>query len=127
MDGRCQVGALAFVKEHSGADNIDTITEPGLDLLLSGRPYPLAPDNASSDFVKELLAWEKKKAEISVKGHGAKQAYIIAHCTCAGNPCAYGDHLECLRASRDTVKNWGLYDEVHIVAFDDEWKIAEID
>jgi hypothetical protein len=122
MDGRCQEKTVAFAKKLFVADYIDNITQPGMDKILAGGPHVVAPD----EFLPTLRDWVRRKADISAHGHGSAQVLITAHCGCAGNPVPYEEHLEHLRAAKESVAAWGLFQEVRTAVFDDSWNLAEV-
>jgi hypothetical protein len=111
MDGRCQEKTIAYAKDIFGADFVDSITEPGMDKLLAKG---------------ERADWIKSKAEISAKGHGSMHALITGHCSCAGNPVSYEEHLADLSAAKDAVMEWGLFGDIRTAVFGEDWQLTAI-
>lgn len=122
MDGRCQEKTVVFAKELFGADNIDTITEPGIDGLLAEGDYGAA----SAELRESLKEWVKAKAAISANGHGSKAIVITGHMECAGNPVSYDEHVANLKNAAEVVKSWELFDDIRIAAFGDDWELKEV-
>ncbi len=124
MDGPCQRKVLQFVDAEYGSDcEPDTITEPGLDKVLAGGLHAVA----SADFLPRLREWVRTKAGVSANGHGSREALIVGHCGCAGNPVSYAEHLAHLHAARTTVQDWDLFPNgVRVLAFNDRWELREI-
>ena len=112
IDGRIQAPLSEWIRERSGADYVDTVTEPGVDKRLSG-------DAA----VAEAL---RKKAVISVKAHGSRTIVVSGHADCAGNPVPDDVHrrqiAECVRV----VRSWGTGAEVVGVFVDSERRVAPV-
>lgn len=95
MDGRVQQPVSDWIKEHFGVDYVDTITEPGADVLLT-----------------ESLIWQNDKIRsrvlVSVEKHGSKAMAIVGHHDCAGNPVSMEKHKAMIKRSVAEVTSWGL-------------------
>lgn len=95
MDGRVQRPVQLWAKEHFGVDYIDTITEPGVDLLLT-----------------EHLIWQddkiKGRVDISINRHGSRQIVLVGHHDCAGNPVSEEEHREMIKKSVETILSWNF-------------------
>lgn len=120
MDGRCQQKTYALATELFGADAIDTVTEPGMNGILAGKPHPVFPESDMPTVLENI----RRKAEISAKGHGSTSCLITAHCECAGNPGELSMHEEDLVRAKETVLGWGLFERVEIAAFDEGWDVS---
>jgi carbonic anhydrase len=124
MDGRCQEKAVQYAKENLGANFIDTVTEPGIDGILSGSKHPVY---AAAGEVVRAQDFIRRKAMVSAKGHGAKKCLILAHNECAGNPVSHEQHLKDLKKAVATVRGWGLFDEIKTAVFNPEWELVSAD
>ncbi|MBD3402227.1 hypothetical protein GF420_04980 [candidate division GN15 bacterium] len=95
MDGRVQEPVSIWAKEYFGVDYVDTITEPGVDLLLT-----------------EHLIWQddkiKSRLETSVNKHGSHAVVLVGHHDCAGNPVAPDKHKQMIKESVETIRSWKL-------------------
>jgi hypothetical protein len=121
MDGRCQEKALAYAKNLFGTDFVDSITEPGIDGILSGHHSVLKADELPA-----AIEWVKAKAGISAKGHGSKKCLIVGHCECAGNQTGFEEHQQHIMEAKATIEGWELFDEVHMAVFNPDWEIVEM-
>lgn len=74
MDGRVQRPALDYLTDRFGVDNIDTITEPGINGVLSRRE-----DGATVDSIL-------RKVSLSIERHQTIGIAVAGHYDCAGNP-----------------------------------------
>lgn len=92
MDGRVQTVVTNFGKEEFNADCVDTITEAGLDGLLTKVSDP------------QLLVSITKKLLISVDNHKSKGIIVHGHEDCAGNPVNEKQHKEDIAVSVKKIK-----------------------
>lgn len=114
MDGRTQLQTNEWIREEFGVDHVDTVTEPGPDRILSD------PNDPQIDSVKIRVL-------ISVKKHGSRNVVIVSHTDCWGNPVSKEEHLDQLKRSMVTVKEWGLRANVIGIWIGEDWKVEEID
>lgn len=114
MDGRTQEPVAAWLKQTYGADYVDTITEPGPDLILAGG------DSGLIDSIHTRL-------RISVEKHGSRVVAVVAHDHCAGNPVDKMEHLRMLDQSMQRVLEWGFPVTVVGLWVDgDNWRVEKI-
>lgn len=111
MDGRTQLPVIEWVKNHSGVDYVDTITEAG--------PVKLLAENSDSTLVNSI----KKKVLLSINKHHSKSIAIVAHHDCAGNPVSKKVQLEQLKAALKTIESWDLKAETIGLWLDDKWTV----
>ena len=95
MDGRVQEPVSTWMKRQFGVDYVDTITEAGPDGILADGPL-------------DTVASIKKRAGISVNGHGSRVIVVVGHHDCAGNPGAKAKHLGHLEQAVKRVASWKL-------------------
>ena len=114
MDGRTQLQANGFLREHFGTDFVDTITEPGPVKILADA------DNTT------LLETIKTRVDISVHQHGSIGIAIVAHYDCAGNPADKDTQIKQLTKAEIYLKN--QYPTVPILKIwiGDDWKAVII-
>jgi len=74
MDGRVQIPVIDFIKQKTGVQYVDMITEAGTVKFLAEPGHPE---------MKEMI---KKSLMISIDAHKSKNVFIVAHVNCAGNP-----------------------------------------
>ncbi len=73
MDGRVQLPVIHYLQNHTSAEYIDMITEPGpVQYLAKG----------SGDHYNSIVA----RVRVSLESHKSETLAITAHFDCAGNP-----------------------------------------
>jgi len=97
-----QLPVIEWMKKNYGLDYIDTITEVGVDKIVS----------QAEDKRVELI---KSKVEISVNAHGSKIIVIAGHHDCAGNPVSKETHLEQIKNAVGVIKSWNIQSADKIV------------
>ena len=90
IDGRTQLPVIHWIKENYGAENVDMITEPGMDGLWADPKRP----------VTELV----QKLNISLNTNQAAMIFIAAHHDCRGNPVSEAEHKEHIYAGVKRLK-----------------------
>jgi len=110
MDGRTQEPGLTWMKAHTGADYVDSITFAGPDGMLEDDRHP-----HFENLMERIL--------ISRDKHGSKTLALIAHYDCAGNPGPKDMHLQQLDAAFKTLKAQNL--GMHFLALwiDENWEV----
>ena len=113
MDGRTQGPVSKWMKETFKADHVDTITIPGADRALTRGTKD------EKDSIKNMI-------NISVNKHDSEVISIIGHHDCAGNPGSKEMHIEDIKASMQTVRDW--FTSVHILGLwvGSDWKVELI-
>ena len=110
MDGRTQEPAIHWMKQRTGAEYVDSITEAGPDGLLTDPGHSLVPN------VLERI-------RISRDMHGSETLALVAHHDCAGNPGDRGMHLQHLTKAAKVLKEQEL--DMHFIALwiDENWQV----
>ncbi len=114
MDGRVQLPVIEYLKERFGVEYVDSITEPGPNLILAGRENP--------ELLESILA----RLEISVEKHGSRGIAVVGHHDCAGNPASPGEQLLHLREAVEFLR--GRYPGMEIIGLwvGGDWVVHEI-
>jgi carbonic anhydrase len=114
MDGRVQAPVLAFLRERCGAPFVDTITEPGPNLILAEQDDAL------------VLESVLRRIDISVGHHGSRHIALVGHHDCTGNPAAHevqvrqlGDGVRWLRERYPDAEVIGLW-------VNEQWQVEEL-
>jgi hypothetical protein len=114
MDGRVQLPVIKFLQERFDVEYVDSITEPGPCLILSGQQ--------DTPQVRSILA----RLRISVEKHHSVGVAVVGHHDCAGNPASRQvQHHQLL----DTVLLIrGKHAEIPVIALwvDEELRVSEI-
>lgn len=109
MDGRVQEPVAEWARREFGVQFVDTITEPGADLLLT-----------------ESLIWQSNKIKsrvlVSVEMHGSRNMAIVGHHDCAGNPVSAEKHKDLIKRSVAEVATWNLPIRVVGLWVGEDWK-----
>lgn len=113
MDGRTQNPVSNWVKSNYSVENVDMITEPGCDKVLSEKNI-------------DLIAQIKSKVEISVNAHKSSLVVVVGHHDCAANNTTKEVHLKQIQKSVNVVKSWNLPIQVIGLWVNEEWKIEQI-
>ena len=114
MDGRTQFPVNAYLRATCGVDYVDTITEPGPNLILCTR------EDAA------VLESMRRRVAISVTRHGSCCIAIVGHHDCAGNPADERTQQDHTRAAIATVRSWGLDAEVIGLWVDATWTVHPV-
>ena len=114
MDGRTQLPVIRYLQERFGAEYVDTITEPGPNLILS--------DQANSAAVDSILA----RLEISVGHHHSVGIALVGHHGCAGNPAPEPDQLAHTRSGVRFLRE--KYPDLEVLGLwvDENWEVFEL-
>lgn len=77
MDGRVQLPVLTWIKSNYPVDNVDVITEAGMDGVV-----------ARQEDLSEIL----RSVRVSVDLNKSSRLFVIGHHDCRGNPVSHEDH-----------------------------------
>jgi hypothetical protein len=114
MDGRVQVPVIRYMQMKFNAEYVDSITEPGPNLILS--------EGKDTGAVASIL----RRLKISVERHRSCAVAVVGHHDCAGNPSPPGEQN---RQTCDAVRLLaGMFPDVSIFGLwvDAEWTVHEI-
>lgn len=113
MDGRVQVPVIEWLRKHHDLDYIDSVTEPGPELVLSENS-----DNVTIESIK-------RKVEISVSRHNSNLIAVAGHMDCAGNPADSRTKQEQLTKAVGTVQSWNYDVKVIGLFVDEDWEVRQ--
>ncbi len=74
MDGRVQLPVITYLKQRFNVDHVDSITEPGPNLILAEQ---------NNYFLVQSII---DRLKISIERHKSVGVAIVGHHDCAGNP-----------------------------------------
>ena len=114
MDGRVQLPVIKYLQKRFNADYVDSITEPGPNLILS--------ENKNTISIQAIL----ERLEISVKKHNSIGVAIVGHHDCAGNPAPQNDQIVHLQRAVKLIHQ--QYEKIEIIGLwvDDNWEVHEV-
>jgi carbonic anhydrase len=111
MDGRVQLPAIFWIKANYPVDNVDVITEAGMDAVLAGQAD-----------ISEIL----RSVRISVELNKSTLLFVVGHHDCRGNPVSHQEHrahiiaaVERLRACCPSLEVSGLW-------VNEEWQVERV-
>ncbi|HSC69862.1 MAG TPA: carbonic anhydrase [Candidatus Methylomirabilis sp.] len=113
IDGRIQRPVSEWMRTHLNVQYVDTITEPGLDRLLSHG-------------TAEEIASLRKKVQISMSAHGSGAIAVVGHHDCAGNPVSRQTHLEHIQAGVRVAASWGLPVRILGLWVNEAWEVERL-
>jgi carbonic anhydrase len=115
MDGRVQLPVIDWLKKHYDLDYIDTVTEPGPELVLS--------ENSDDYTIRSI----KRKVDISVSRHNSNLIAVAGHTDCAGNPIDSRTKQGQIAKAVRTVQSWNYDVRVIGLFVDEEWEVRQIE
>ncbi|MCF7823221.1 MAG: hypothetical protein K9N35_03525 [Candidatus Marinimicrobia bacterium] len=113
MDGRVQDPVNSWMKDRTGADYIDVITEAGPDRIMGSTA------TASRLILQRIL--------VSRDTHHSTELALVAHHDCAGNPVSKEKHLKQLHRSAKILETWDLGMHIMMLWVDKHWNVELIE
>ena len=114
MDGRIQLPVIEYLKGRFCVDYVDSITEPGPNLILAQK--------TNVNVVESIF----KRIKISVDHHGSVGIAVAGHYGCAGNPSTKEEQTEhtieairCIKREYSNLEVIGLW-------INENWKVSEL-
>ena len=114
MDGRIQLPVIQYLCKRFNVEWVDSITEPGPNLILSEKKDEL--------LVHSII----RRLDISVNKHKSVGIAIVGHYDCAGNPATREDQGHQIQKSIEMIGQY--YPNIEIIGLwvDGEWEVHEI-
>ena len=114
MDGRVQLPVISYLQERFNVEHVDSITEPGPNLILAKR--------TDEDLVQSIF----RRINISVERHSSVAIALAGHHECAGNSATQEDQKQHLVAGIEFLRL--QYRNIQIISLwvDENWKVHEI-
>ena len=114
MDGRTQLPVITYLQKRFNAKYVDSITEPGPNLILSKQ--------SDSYLVESILA----RLKISVEKHKSVGVAVVGHYDCAGNPAKKEEQIQHIEESIKCIQQ--QYTELEIIGLwvGENWEVQEI-
>ncbi|NOY68623.1 MAG: hypothetical protein GXP53_03910 [Deltaproteobacteria bacterium] len=114
MDGRVQLPVISFLQKRFNAEYVDSITEPGPNLILSERKNPA--------LVQSIL----ERLKISIEHHNSGGIAVVGHYDCAGNPASYNEQIAQTQKAISFLRE--KYKNIHIIGLwvDENWETHEV-
>ena len=114
MDGRIQLPVIEYLKGRFCVDYVDSITEPGPNLILAQK--------TNVNVVESIF----NRIKISVDHHGSVGIAVAGHYGCAGNPSTKEEQTEHTIEAIQCIK--GEYSNLEVIGLwiDENWKVTEL-
>ena len=114
MDGRVQLPVIEYLKKRFNVEYVDTITEPGPNLILS--------ENKDSSALQSIFY----RLRISVEKHNSKGIAVAGHHDCAGNPAPKADQFEHTKLAVQLLRQ--QYKNIDVIGLwvDENWEVHEV-
>ena len=114
MDGRIQLPVITYLQKRFNAKYVDSITEPGPNLILSKQ----------TDFylVESILT----RLKISVEKHHSVGIAIVGHFDCAGNIASNEEQLQHIHEAVKFIRQSFSHLEVIGLWVDENWNVTEV-
>ena len=114
MDGRVQLPVIEYLQERFNVDFVDSITEPGPNLILGKQ--------TNINIVKSIF----DRIKISVENHGSVSIAVVGHYNCVGNPAPKEQQAEHTLDAIRRIKRRCCDLEVIGLWVDENWKVSEL-
>ena len=114
MDGRVQLPVIHHLQKRFDAEYIDSITEPGPNLILSEQKNP--------DMVNAII----KRINISIEKHNSSAIAVVGHYDCAGNPAPKEEQIQHIKDSIKLLKIHFKKPEIIGLWVDENWEVNEV-
>ena len=114
MDGRVQLPVIQYLKKRFDVEYVDSITEPGPNLVLS--------EQKNEAVIQSIL----HKLKISVEIHNSVGIAVAGHYDCAGNPASRDLQIEHIHKSMDFLHQH--YENMEVIGLwvDENWEVHEV-
>jgi hypothetical protein len=114
MDGRVQLPVIMYLKKRFNVEYVDSITEPGPNLILSEQK-----NSVSNQSILERL-------KISIERHNSVGVALVGHHDCAGNPASKEDQLVQIQKAITFLRQ--KYEKLVLIGLwvDESWKVHEV-
>lgn len=93
IDGRTHGPIVSWIREHSGVDHVDLITQPGMDAVLGTCP-------------EAQCAELRSRLGVSIDAHGSQVVAVVGHDGCAANRVPPDQHRVQVREAVQKVAEW---------------------
>ena len=114
MDGRVQLPAIRYLQKRFNVEYVDSITEPGPNLILAEQNNPV--------LVKSVL----ERLKISIENHHSVGVAVVGHHDCAGNPAPQSDQIIHTQKAAQFLRQ--QYENIEVIGLwiDKNWEVHEV-
>ncbi|MEZ5345655.1 MAG: carbonic anhydrase [Pyrinomonadaceae bacterium] len=112
IDGRAQLPVSDWLRLHTGADYVDTITEPGANEILS--------NDKSKHYFRVF-----EKLKLSINAHQPRVIAVAGHYDCLANPVSFETHIAQIKKGADRLDSLNM--GIRIVGlYVNEWGAVDL-
>lgn len=114
IDGRVQLPVIRYLQQRFEVDYVDSITEPGPNLILS--------EEKNADSIQAIL----DRLKISIESHNSVGVAIVGHHGCAGNPAPRDEQITHIRKAMKLLRQ--RCGSIAIIGLwvDENWEVREV-
>ena len=114
MDGRVQLPVIKYLQKRFDAEYVDSITEPGPNLILS--------EEKNTVLIQSIF----KRLKISIEHHHSLGVAVVGHHDCAGNPSPKVEQIKQIKKAIQLIRH--QYENTEIVGLwvDENWEVHEL-
>jgi hypothetical protein len=114
MDGRVQLPVIEYLRKRFDVDYVDSITEPGPNLILARQ--------TDMNIVESIFS----RLKISVERHGSAGIAVVGHYDCAGNPAVKQEQIQHTIDAINRIKR--RFEDIEVIGLwvDENWKVSEL-
>jgi len=115
IDGRVQIPVIDYLKERFKVDHVDSVTEPGPNLILA--------EGRDTNTIDSILA----RVNLSLSRNKSTGIAIAGHYDCGGNPAGYDEQIIHIKKAVRFLKE--RYKAIPIIGVwvDENWLVHEVD
>jgi len=114
MDGRVQLPVIRYLQQRFEVDFVDSITEPGPNLILS--------EEKNADSIQAIL----DRLKVSIECHNSVGVAIVGHHGCAGNPAPQDEQITHIRKAMNVLRQRCGSITVIGLWVDENWEVHEV-
>jgi len=111
MDGRVQLPVINWIRENYKIDNVDVITEAGMDGVLANERY-----------IGEII----RSIEVSFNINKSKHLFIVGHHDCRGNAVDERTHRREILEAVERIKTYWPDRKVDGLWVNDKWQVEVV-
>ena len=114
IDGRIQLPVITFLRKRFNVENVDLITEPGINRILA--------EQLNNNLIESIFS----RLLISVEKHNSVGAAIVGHYDCAGNIADREEQIQHIKESIKLIRQRFIELEIIGLWIDEFWEVNEI-
>jgi len=114
MDGRVQLPVIKYLQKRFNAEYVDSITEPGPNLILS--------EEKNTVLIRTIF----ERLKISIEHHNSVGVAVAGHHDCAGNPAPKDEQIIQIKKAVQLIRQQYQSTEIIGLWVDRNWEVHEL-